>query len=31
VNWEKSIYQPADQFMPGIVKWLGFDPGKAVG
>jgi DNA-binding transcriptional regulator YiaG len=29
-NWEKNTYQPAKRYMEGVVKWLGYDPRKAV-
>lgn len=29
-NWEQGIFQPAETSMPAIVKWLGYDPRKAV-
>jgi hypothetical protein len=29
-NWEKNDYQPAERPVPGIVKWLGYDPRKAI-
>jgi DNA-binding XRE family transcriptional regulator len=29
-NWEKNTYQPIERLMTGIVKWLGYDPRKAV-
>ena len=29
-NWEKNTYQPTERLMPDIVKWLGYDPRKAV-
>ena len=29
-NWENNTYQPTKWLMPGIVKWLGYDPQKAV-
>jgi DNA-binding XRE family transcriptional regulator len=25
-NWENNTYQPSERLMPGIVKWLGYDP-----
>ena len=30
VNWEKNTYQPDNERMPAIVKWLSYDPQKAV-
>ena len=30
-NWEKNTYQPTERLVPGIVKWLGYDPRKEVG
>jgi DNA-binding XRE family transcriptional regulator len=29
-KWEKDTYQPIKRLMLGIVKWLGYDPRKAV-
>lgn len=26
INWEKGLTQPAVRFVPGIIKFLGFDP-----
>jgi transcriptional regulator with XRE-family HTH domain len=25
-NWERNIRIPADEFMPRIIAWLGYDP-----
>jgi DNA-binding XRE family transcriptional regulator len=25
-NWERNVYSPADEVIPKIVAWLGYDP-----
>ena len=29
-NWEKNTYPPTERLIPGIVRWLGYDPRKTV-